>query len=137
MGREGGIGRSGRLVALVLAGLALAACSVSQSGSTGELAALHVVNVDGPGVQLVLADKVVARVPCGGSATLVPGGQLPGLPWVLTVRADDGAVLRSVSIAGELPQGMVIRGRGVMTGTWPMSYGPAPSPLDAPCGTPS
>ncbi len=109
--------------------------SGAQPSGTGEPAALHIVNVDGPGVVVMLGDETVATVPCGGSATLQPGGSIPGLPWDLSVRADDGETLRSVSIAGPLPQGMLIRGRSVMIGSWPTTYGPAPSPLDAPCGS--
>ena len=121
--------------AAILVVLSTLGCSSSSRPSpTGEPAALHVVNVDGPAVYLLFSGTVIATVPCGGSATLAPGGQLPGLPWDLTIRAADGEVLRSVSIT-TLPQGMLVRGRSVLTGSWPMSYGPAPSPLDAPCGT--
>jgi hypothetical protein len=111
----------------------------TQSAATEELASLHIVNVDGPNVVVILGGATVASVPCGGNVTLEPGGLVPGLPWELSVRSEDGASLRSVSITGPLPQGMLIRGRSVMTGSWPMAYGPAPSPLDAPCriATPS
>jgi hypothetical protein len=107
----------------------------TKSAAAVERASLHIVNVDGPDVVVILGGETVATVPCGGNATLEPGGSLPGLPWDLSVRTAGGASLRSVSIAGPLPQGMLIRGRAVMTGSWPMSYGPPPSPLDAPCGS--
>jgi hypothetical protein len=107
----------------------------TQPAAAGERASLHIVNVDGPDVAVMLGGETVATVPCGGSATLEPGGSLPGLPWDLSVRSADGASLRSMSITGPLPQGVLIRGRSVITGSWPMSYGPAPSPLDAPCGS--
>lgn len=119
--------------AAIAAVLLLAACGRTTGPSTGDRAALHIVNVDGPRVVVLLADANVATVECGGEATLVPGDNVPQPPWSLAVRADDGAILRSVSIVGDLPQGMLIRGRAVLTGPWPMSYGPAPSPLDALC----
>jgi hypothetical protein len=90
---------------------------------------------DGPGRQ-VLGGAVIATVPCGASTALVPGTQLPGLPWDLTIRTAGGELLRSVSFAGPLPQGILVRGHSVLTGAWPMTYGPAPSPLEAPCGRP-
>jgi len=122
---------SGVLVALLVAGCALA----GPSSPTGEPAALHIVNLDGPDVSVVLGGAVIATVPCGGSTALAPGTQLPGLPWDLTIRTAAGEVLGSVSIAGPLPQAILVRGHSVLTGPWPMTYGPAPSPLEAPCGT--
>lgn len=122
---------SGVLAPLLVAGCALA----GPSSPTGEPAALHIVNLDGPDVSVVLGGAVIATVPCGGSTALVPGTQLPGQPWDLTIRTAGGEVLGSVSIAGPLPQGILVRGHCVLTGPWPMTYGPAPSPLEAPCGT--
>ena len=125
-----------RIVGALMVAVLFAGCGpTSEASGPGEPAALHIVNVDGPGVSVILGGKVLAAVPCGGDASLMPGGQLPPLPWDLAVRADDGAILGSVSISGSLPLAILIRGRSVLTGSWPMSYGPAPSPLNAPCGT--
>lgn len=117
-------------IALSMA-LALAACGpTSQSPSpspSAESFGLHVVNVDGPGVIVLVAGEVEATVPCGGSATLAPDGSIPELPWAVEVRADDGQVLRAFDISGPAPQGVLVRGREVLIGSWPMSYGPAPT----------
>ena len=127
-------GRVSQVARMVIVALLVAGCgSASGPSAVGEPAALHIVNVDGPRVSILLGDTVVATVPCGTIAVLAPGSGLPGLPWNLTVRADDGQTLGSVSISGSLPQGVLIRGRDVLAGSWPMSYGPAPSPLDTPC----
>jgi len=128
--------RLGRIGPTLLAALLLSGCvQLSESSAPGEPAVLHIVNVDGPDVSVLLGASVVALVACGGDATLVPGPPVGALPWDVVVRADDGAILGSVSILGPLPQGLLIRGRALISGSWPMSYGPAPSPLDAPCGT--
>jgi hypothetical protein len=119
----------GVLAAIVLAiGLLIAGCASGSSpipSLSGEPAALHVANVDGPDVSLLIAGNVVAVVRCGSSASFEPGGSMPSLPWELTVRASDGEVLQSVSVSA-LPEVLLVRGRGVLTGPWPMSYGPPP-----------
>lgn len=121
--------------AIVLAAVIAACGPGAATPADGEPAALHIVNVDGPDVVVLLGEAQVATVACGSAATLEPGGALNQLPWNLTVRAVDGVALRTVTIDGPLPSGILIRGRTVLTGPWPMSYGPAPSPLGAPCGS--
>ena len=110
----------------------LAGCGASPSASPSpsvEPLAVYIVNVDGPAVDLLLDEQVIASVECGATATLVPGaGGIPELPWELTVRSSDGAVLGTPSVDGPLPQGLLIRGTSVLGGPWPMSYGPAPGP---------
>ena len=125
-----------RIVGTALMVLLIAACTTpSETTLTGDSGVVHVVNVDGPGVSVLLGAKVVATVPCGGAATITQGSELGALPLDLVVRAPDGAILGIASITGPLPRGILIRGRSVLTGPWPMSYGPAPSPFEAPCGT--
>ncbi len=101
---------------------------------SGEPAALTVLNVDGPGVSLLVDDQVVVAVPCGASATVMPNEELPKLPWNLAVRADNGEVIGSLSLEG-LPEWVVVRGRSILVGRSP-SYGPAPSLLASPCAAP-
>ena len=116
------------ILAAVLAGCA----GARYASPSGEVPGLHVVNVDGPEVDLVLDDQVIATVACGAIATLVPGtGDLARLPWQLTVRSSNGTVLDSQSLADLLPQGLLIRGTSVLIGPWPMSYGPAPASCTA------
>lgn len=90
---------------------------------------LHVANVDGPAVQVVIAGREVATLACGTSTVLQPGGELPALPWRVEVRAADGTLLDhgSVSFADGPPWGLLIRGHSVLTGPYPMAYGPASS----------
>lgn len=123
-------------LALVIASLVtLTACGPTAPSPSPEAAFVQVVNVDGPNVDLLLDDDFVMSVLCDASVTLSPGdGKLPALPWRLTVRATDGEILGSVSVNGPLPRGVLIRGRSVLTGPWPMSAGPAPSRVGAPCG---
>ncbi|MEK6720256.1 MAG: hypothetical protein AABZ33_06235 [Chloroflexota bacterium] len=104
-------------------------------GASPEPVALYFVNVDGPDVSILIADRVVADVPCGASTTLAAGGDLPPLPWSVVVRASDGEVIGSPEIVGPLPRSLLIRGRHVLTGGWPIKIGGAPSPLDQPCGS--
>jgi hypothetical protein len=115
--------------AVALLAALLTGCGASASPSpTGEVLAVHIVNVDGPDVDLFIGDHVIATLACGGTAALVPGAEsLPGLPWEVTVKSSDGAILGTPSIADPLPQGLLIRGTSVLTGPWPMSHGPAPA----------
>lgn len=116
---------------LALLAVMLVGCGLSPSASSGgEVPAVHIVNVDGPSVDLLLDDEVIATVACEATATVVPGaGSVPALPWELTVQSSDGTVLGSPSVADPLPKGVLIRGTGVLTGPWPMlSYGPASPP---------
>jgi hypothetical protein len=122
-----------RVLPLLAVALMLAGCTQTAATSPpAEPISLHVVNVDGPEVSVLVAGKVVAVVPCGNGKTLAPGGSLPGLPWSVVVRANDGETLASLSVSS-LPQVLLIRGRGVMIGPLPMSYGPAP--VGTPCQT--
>ena len=111
----------------------LMGCGASPSSSpTGEVRAVHIVNVDGPDVDLIVGDQVIATLACGGTASLVPGtGSLPELPWEITVKSSEGAILGTPSMADPLPQGVLIRGSSVLTGPWPMSYGPGPAACGA------
>ena len=111
--------------AVVIIALVAAACgSPLIAPGQSETAALHIVNVDGPDVSILIAGKLVAGVPCGQEATLSPTAPLPRLPWVLVVRATDGGTLGHVAVSN-LPLGVLIRGNEVLSGPWPMSYGPA------------
>jgi hypothetical protein len=120
------------VVALIAGGCGAQVVSVSSSDEP----ALHIVNVDGPEVSVLLGAKLMASVPCGGEATISTASAGRDLPWDLVVVAEDGGIIGSASIPGPLPRAMLIRGRTVMTGTWPTTYGPAPSPFDAQCATP-
>ena len=97
---------------------------------------LHLVNVDGPDVAISIGGRVVAELPCGASRELAVSDGSSPLPWALEVRATDGEVIGTPTI-GALPQGLLVRGRSVLTGPWPMDYGPAPTNPDAPCGVPA
>jgi hypothetical protein len=89
---------------------------------------VHVVNVDGPQINLVLNDQVISSIACRGGVTLVAGqGSLSKLPWDLTIKSSDGAVLGVAHLADPEPNAVLIRGTSVLTGPWPMSYGPAPA----------
>lgn len=95
---------------------------------------LHVANVDGPTVQLEIAGRTVATVACGASTVLQPGGEVPALPWRVEVRTLDGTLLNdgSVSFAQGSPWGLIVRGSSVLTGPYPMAYGPASSGCPSP-----
>lgn len=98
---------------------------------------LHLVNVDGPDVSVLLDGQVVVELPCGASRELATGDGRSPLPWTLEVRATDGEVIGTPTIEGPLPRGLLIRGRNVLTAPWPMKDGPAPANPNAPCGVPA
>jgi hypothetical protein len=124
---------SGLAVAVLIGGCTLGTRTV-EPAIPPEPAVLHVVNVDGPEVEVLLGGLVVATIPCGGTMTLIPGVELPAWPWELLVRATDGGNLdgqteRAISIAGPtVPRSLLVRGRSVLTGPWPISFGPRPGP---------
>ena len=117
------------VIGAVTIALLVAGCGLSSGapGSSPEPGALHVVNVDGPDVSVLIAGKVVAAVPCGQDATLAPGGSLPGLPWEVVVDERGGGGMLGRVAVSSLPLGLLIRGSAVLSGPWPMSYGPAPA----------
>ena len=122
------IGSRALVIGAVTIALLVAGCGSSSGapGSPSEPGALHIVNVDGPDVSLFIAGTFVAAVPCGQDATLAPGGSLPALPWEVVVGANGGGTLGRVTVSS-LPLGLLIRGSAVLSGPWPMSYGPAPA----------
>jgi hypothetical protein len=87
--------------------------------------AVHIVNVDGPIVEVLMDGGRVATVACGGSAALIATGVPRGLPWTLEFWTSDGEHLETLTVEGPLPWGVLIRGTAVLNGPWPMSYGPA------------
>jgi hypothetical protein len=110
--------------------------SPTEQPSAAEQPALHVIDVDGPGVTVMLGGQSLASVPCGGSAEVTPGGTVPPLPWELTILADDGGALQfPTREVDTLPWAILIRGRVALSGSWPMSYGPAPANLNDPCAS--
>ncbi len=101
-----------------------------------EQPALHILDIDGPGVVVMLGEQTLASVPCGGDAVVAPGGSMPQLPWQLTVLADDGGALSLPPPVVVLPATLLIRDRVALVGSWPMgSYGPAPANLQHPCAS--
>lgn len=95
---------------------------------------LHVANLDGPTVRLVIAGRTVATVACGASTVLEPGAEVPALPWRVEVRTAGGTLLDngSVSFVQGPSWGLLIRGTSVLTGPYPMAYGPASSGCPSP-----
>ena len=89
---------------------------------------LHAVNVDGPTVELVINGQLAATLPCGSSAVLEPGGTLPAMPWHIEVRTPAGVTLNNGRVNADQgpPMGLLVRGSSVLTGPYPMAYGPAP-----------
>jgi hypothetical protein len=114
----------------VLVGLMLAACDpMMPSPSPTEAQILHVVNVDGPEVAVVVGGQTIAIVSCGGAQEVEPGQTAPALPWNLMVHSTDGQELGSPTRVTQLPRTLLIRGRNATLGPWPMiSYGPAAPP---------
>jgi len=113
--------------------LILSACST-------EPFTLHAVNVDGPRVQLIVNGEIFASLGCGESTELVPesrpdaGGTIPGLPWTLEVRSNGGLLENgAVRVDWRGPTGLLVRETTVLTGSYPMAVGPAPS---QPCSSP-
>ena len=108
--------------------LALVGMMVLSACSTTPFS-LHAVNVDGPTVQLVFNGQLVATLPCGGSAVLEPGGSMPSLPWHIKVMTPAGVTLNNGRVDADQgpPMGLLVRSFSVLTGLYPMAYGPAPS----------
>ena len=127
------------MVAWLGAALLLAGCaSGGGSGGRGTSGApsavgtafvLHVLNIDGPTVGLMVGEQVVATVPCGSGVDLHAGaGDVPALPWTLEVRTAAGALVGSASYpTGAAEQSLQIRGGKVTTGGI-MSGGPSAGP---------
>lgn len=110
-----------------MTGLAFAGVMVLSACSTTPFS-LHAVNVDGPTVELVFNGQLVTTLPCGSSAVLEPGARLPALPWYIEVRTAAGVTLNNGRVTADQgpPMGLLVRGPSVLTGPYPMAYGPAP-----------
>jgi len=95
--------------------------------------AIHIVNLDPSPIEIVFRNKVVASLGCGES-TVISGWELESAPlWHFIVRTEGGAIVGATELDGRLPAGIVVRDGAVLSGPWPMSYGPA----GALCGTES
>ena len=112
---------------MVLLATVLVGCTVTTSASpSGEASTVHLVNVDGPKVDVILGEKVVSTIGCGAAVVLEPGrGNLPNLPWDLTVKSSTGTVLGAAHLANPGPDTVLVRGTTVLVGASPMSNGPA------------
>ena len=85
-------------------------------------------DVDGPPVDVLIGGHLVASVPCGGGAILVPGvGGVPSLPWSLDVRRQGGAMLNHFDVTGGGYLMLLLRGDTIALGNF-ASDGPAPLP---------
>jgi hypothetical protein len=90
---------------------------------------MNVEDVDGPPVELVIGQQVVARVPCSGYTQVVEGvGGVPRLPWSLDVRRQDGSLLQHFDVEqGPEWAMLLLRGDTVALGQF-AADGPAASP---------
>ena len=103
-----------------------------------EVPAIHVVNADPSTVEIVFRDEVVGALACGESTAITPGELGAEPPWTLSVRDMAGEAIDAVTLDGKLPAGILIRDGAVLSGPWPMSYGPATDSCDAePAPSPS
>lgn len=87
--------------------------------------AVHVVNLDPATVEVVFRNRVVALLACGESSVISVGDLESSWPWVFIVRTTDDETIDAETVDWHLPQGILIRDAAVLTGPWPMSYGPA------------
>jgi hypothetical protein len=89
--------------------------------------ALEIENRGGPAFVVLAGDIEIARIPCNGGATVIPGrGLVPPLPWDLTVvRSSDGSVVRRATVT-DLPQFLVQIGDQIWLGTTPVAGPPGP-----------
>jgi hypothetical protein len=105
--------------------------------------AVHVVNLDPRGVEIVLRNGSVASLSCGETAVISVSALDSSPPWNFIVRDDDGKTIGAALLEPPLPAGIVIRDGAVLSGAWPMSYGPPTScdsasiPPPSPSITPS
>ena len=113
----------------------------SGSASAGPTAAsnfaIHVVNRDGPTLDLYVNDQKIAQVSCQdqgvGQPILVPGADLPPLPWVVRLVGSGGAALWQITEDGNSgPRMILIRGTTVSEVVWPGDTG---GPAQSPCAT--
>ena len=90
--------------------------------------ALEVENRGGPAFVVLAGDIEVARIPCNGGATVIPGrGFVPPLPWDLTVvRSSDGSVVLRETVA-DLPKFLFQIGDQIGLGMTPVAGPPGPA----------
>jgi len=127
------VARKGAATPIVLVAALAVACSTpptpvfSPNASPTQTAyVMYVEDVDGPPVELVINQRVVAPVPCSGYTGVVEGvGGVPRLPWSLDVRRQDGSLLQHFDVErGPEWAMLLLRGDTVALGQFPAD-GPA------------
>jgi hypothetical protein len=87
-------------------------------------AQVHILNMDGPTVKVVIGGVAVATVRCGESTAVTP--QSPP-PWEIVVTDLSGAELLRKTSSDAPEQGVIVRSDGARAGEWPLPGGPAPA----------
>ena len=119
------------LLAVACAGPVGPAAAPSRSGSAAPSVApyaLYVADVDGPPIDLLIGDRLVAQVSCSGYMTLTAGANgVPQLPWPLDVRRQGGGLLQHFEVQGGQDFTLLLRGDTVALGQFGAA-GPTSAP---------
>lgn len=89
-----------------------------------ESGAIHIVNLDPRTVEIVFRNRLVALLACGESAVIAAAKLESSSPWHFIVRTVEDETIDAATLDWRLPAGILIRDGTVLSGPWPMSYGP-------------
>jgi hypothetical protein len=92
-----------------------------------ESAAIHIINLDPGTVEVEFRNRSVAWLSCGESVVLSSVRLESSAPWHFIFRDERGSTVGAATLDWHLPAGILIRDGAVLSGPWPMSYGPAAS----------
>lgn len=92
-----------------------------------ETAAIHIVNLDPSTVEVEFRNRSVAWLSCGESVVLSSVQLESSAPWHFIFRDERGSTVGAATLDWHLPAGILICDGAVLSGPWPMSYGPAAS----------
>lgn len=121
------------LVARPMVALAALAISVSSCEPSSPSFQLHIRNMDGPTVKVLVAGVELATVRCGTGLALTPQTSPPWDVVIVDATTSEQLFRREFSDAPD--QEVVIRSDGASAGPWPMPGGPAPATTCPPEGS--
>lgn len=96
-----------------------------------ESGAIHIVNLDPRTVEVVFRNRLVALLACGETTVIAAAKLDSSSPWDFIVRNVEDETIGAATLDWHLPAGILVRDGAVLSGPWPMSYGPPSAGCEA------